>query len=284
MTELRRKMTTDLIVRGRAPRTRQAYLSAVQGLATHYHRSPDRINDEEVQAYLAHLVTERQLAWSSMNVAVSGLRFFYHITLGRERTDFVIPMARRPSKLPEILARTEVARIIGACRNLKHRVLLMTVYATGLRLGEVSRLRVEHIDSERMSTRVEHGKGGHDRYTLLSHRLLTELRSYWRSERPETWLFPSKDTGGPLHPSTIQKFYSRAKQRAGVKKRGGIHALRHAFATHLLENGVDLHTIQLLLGHASIRTTMRYLHLVRQQITKHESPFGLLDISLPGGE
>ncbi len=281
MTRLRKKMIDDLTVRGRAVRTQQAYVGAVEGLAKHYRRPPDRITDDEVQAYLAHLVRERHLAWSSMNVAVHGLRFFYHVTLKRERTDFVIPMARRPSKLPEILSREELERLFSVVRNDKHRAMLMTAYATGMRLGELRHLRVRDIDSDRMAVRVEFGKAGRHRYTLLSPRLLSELRDYWRRHRPPTWLFPSSATGEPLNPTTIQKTYTRAKQQASIRKQGGIHSLRHAFATHLLENGVDLHTIQRLLGHATIRTTMRYLHLARQAITQHASPFELLDTPAP---
>src|SRR3990172_2306827 len=255
MGELRDRMHHDMVVRGLAESTRESYLAAVAGLAKFYHRSPDRLAQREVEVYLVHLAEERKLAWNTRSLITNGLRFFYHTTLGRQRMDFAIPRPKAPAKLPEIVTREEVARILSRPANRKHRVLLMTGYAAGLRVSELVRLRVTDLDSDRMTIRVEQGKGGQDRYTLLSPRLLEELRAYWRDARPQSWLFPSEREDAPVSISCVQRVYRRAKREAGVHKRGGVHALRHAFATHLLESGTDLHTIQRLLGHRHLSTT-----------------------------
>ena len=276
MTELRRRMDDDMLARGFADRTRESYLWAVTGLARFYHRSPDQISDDEIQAYLVHLIRDRQRSWSTCNIVVHGLRFLYHTTLKRGRTTFCIPSPRQPGTLPAILSREEVARLIAHAPNPKHRTILLTIYAAGLRLNEALHLRLTDIDSARMTIRVGQGKGGKDRYTVLSRRLLAELRDYWRLARPRTWLFPSPATGLPLHPTALQRAYHRAKLRAGIKKPGGIHGLRHAFATHLLEAGVDIHTIQRLLGHGYISTTTRYFQLTRHTQIGPDSPLDLL--------
>lgn len=277
MSTLRARMIDDLTVRGLAPSTREAYVAAVARLAQFHRRSPDEITDQEVQAYLVHLTREKGQAWSTINVKVAGLRFFYHVTLGRDSTEFSIPSARQPSRLPQILSREEVSRLFAKTSNAKHRALLMTTYAAGLRVSEVVRLRVRDIDSDRRMIRVENGKGGQDRYTILSDRLLDQLREYWRLQRPWPYLFPGVNSAGPLSRESAARIYQDAKHRAGITKRGGIHALRHAFATHLLEMGTDLYTIQRLLGHRSIRTTTRYLHLARKTLTARPSPLDLLE-------
>jgi site-specific recombinase XerD len=221
---------------------------------------------------------ERKLAWSSCNVVLHGLRFFYYQTLERDHMTFAIPLPRQPSKLPEILSQEEIRRLFDMIDNPKHRALLMTTYAAGLRVSEVVRLRVSDIDSDRGMIRVDQGKGAQDRYTLLSKRLLQELRRYWRIDRPRPWLFPSRRLNGPLSISCAQRLYIAARRRAGIAKQGGIHALRHAFATHLLEAGTDLHTIQRLLGHRHISTTMRYFHLAQRTLMANRSPLDLLEI------
>ena len=281
MTELRRRMDDDMVVRGMAVRTRETYLAAVKGLAKHYRRSPDQISDEEVQAYLLHLIRDRHRSWNTCHTVVHGLRFLYHTTLKRDRTTFSIPSMRQPGKLPAILSREEVERILAHATNLKHRTMLMTIYAAGLRLNEALHLRVTDVDSARMTIRVEQGKGGKDRYTVLSRRLLDALRAYWKSGRPSSWLFPSQETGEPLHPTALQRAYQQAKLHAGITKPGGIHGLRHAFATHLLEAGVDLHTIQRLLGHKDLNTTSRYIQLTRHTEMGADSPLDLLERFAP---
>lgn len=277
MSELRRRMDDDMVLRGMAERTRESYLGAVARMARFYRRSPDQLTEGEVQAYLLHMIREKKLSWSTCNIAVSGLRFLYHVTLKRDRTQFSIPLPQQPSQLPEILSREEVLRLIHAAPFRKHRTLLATTYAAGLRVSEVVRLKITDIDSDRMTLRVEQGKGAKDRYTLLSPRLLEEMREYWRECRPVRWLFPALRSPHPLHISTAQKIYTAAKLRAGITKRGGIHALRHAFATHLLEAGTDLHTIQRLLGHGHITSTQRYFHLAHPTLMATPSPLDLLD-------
>jgi site-specific recombinase XerD len=269
-------MHHDMVVRGLAKRTHESYLAAVTGLTRFYDRSPDRLTQREIEAYLVHLAEERKLAWNTRSLVINGLRFFYHTTLGRKQMAFAIPRPKTPARLPEILSREEVARILSRPTNSKHRVLLMTAYAAGLRVSELVRLRVNDLDSDRMTIRVEQGKGGQDRYTLLSPRLLEELRRYWRSTRPQPWLFPSQRGQRPVSISCAQRVWGRAKREARVTKRGGIHALRHAFATHLLEAGTDLHTIQRLLGHRHISTTMVYFHLARKTLAEQPSPLDLL--------
>lgn len=277
MGALRTRMENDLIVRGMAARTREAYVGAVSRLAQFYRRSPAQLTDREVQAYLLHLIQERKLSWSTCNIAANGFRFLYHITLGRKPIEFCIPAAKQSQRLPEILSRAEVQRLLEATGNRKQRALLVTTYAAGLRVSEVVALQLTDLDAARSSLRIQQGKGAKDRYSLLSPRLLEELRAYWREYRPVRWLFPARGGRKPLDVSSAQKIYYAAKQRAGLTKQGGIHALRHAFATHLLEAGTDLHTIQRLLGHGHISSTMRYLHLARPALMAPGSPLDLLD-------
>jgi len=277
MTELRRRMDNDMVVRGMAAKTRAAYLGAVAGLARYYRRSPDQISADEVQAYLLELLQVRKRAWSTVNIAVHGMRFLYHVTLKHDHVTFSIPAGRQPGKLPHILSTEDVRRILAATTNARHHAMLATTYAAGLRVSELVHLRVTDIDSARMTIRVEQGKGAKDRYTLLSVRLLDELRTYWRQARPPIWLFAARGTDQPADPSGIQRAYTAAKRRAGVTKRGGIHGLRHAFATHLLEAGVDVPTIQRLLGHRALSTTSRYFHLAHPTLLAHRSPLDLLD-------
>jgi site-specific recombinase XerD len=225
------------------------------------------------------MLREEQLAWSTCGIAVHAFRFLYHTTLQRPAPTFTVPGPRQPQKLPEILRAEEIRRVIEHTTNRRQRALLATTYAAGLRVSELVHLRVRDIDAQRMSLRVEQGKGGKDRYTLLSARLLEELRAYWRAYRPPgEWLFPSRGGQRPMDVTTVQKIYMAAKLRARVTKRGGIPALRHAFATHLLEAGIDLHTIQRLLGHGSIASTTRYLHLARRALLGTSSPLEWLDL------
>jgi site-specific recombinase XerD len=278
MSALRKQLEADLVLRGYSPRTREAYVGAVAGLAKHYGRSPERINREEIKQYLLYLLQERKLSASSCNVAASGLQFFYRVTLKQSELECVLPRPKLPSRLPHILSREEVARLIGSTENLKHRAMLMSAYGAGLRVSELCHLRVGDIDSSRMAIRVEQGKGAKDRYTLLSERLLGELRRYWLAHRPKRWLFPGKGaTEVPIAVITAQRIFGSAKERAGIAKDCGIHALRHAFATHLLEAGVDVHTIQRLMGHGHIGSTLRYFHLADRHLAATPSPLELLE-------
>lgn len=281
MGALRKQMDGDLVVRGMSIRTREAYLGAVAGLAKYYGRRPDRITQQEVQNYLLYLIEERKLAWSSCNIVAQGLKFFYRVTLKRPEAQFAIPRARQPQKLPQILSREEIMALIENTADLKHRAILMTAYGAGLRLNEICHLKLTDIDSKRMTIRVEQGKGAKDRYTLLSPCLLAELRRYWQFYRPKVWLFTNRHGLEPISDGTVQKIYHHAKVRARIAKEGGIHSLRHAFATHLLEGGVDIHTIQRLLGHGHISTTLRYFHLARKHLIGTPSPLELLQAAAP---
>jgi len=278
MGDLRTRMDKDMIVRGMAGRTREAYLAQVAGLAKFYRRSPAEITRQEVQGYLLHLLEERKLSYSTCNQAAHAIRFLHRVTLGRDRAQFCIPAPRVPQRLPEILSREEIQRLFECATNPKHRALLMIAYGAGLRVSEVVNLQVTDIDSDRMTIRVEQGKGMKDRYTLLPKRLLTELRHYWSNARPKLLLFPNaRDASRPMDTTSVQRAFYQAKERAKITKRCGIHGLRHAFATHMLEAGRDLRTIQLLLGHGHISTTMRYLQLARGTLAANVSPLDCLD-------
>jgi site-specific recombinase XerD len=264
-------MQHDLVVRGMSPRTQEAYLAAVAGLAKHYQQRPDGLSDQQVEEYIRHLIEQRHLAPNSVRIAVFGLRFFYLVTLNRPA--LTLPLPKGAKKLPEVLSREEVTRLLAHTATLRERALLMTTYGGGLRVSEVVRVRISDIDAQRDLLRVEQGKGRKDRYTLLGPRLLAELRHYWQVYRPASpWLFPQRGKAAPMAVETAQKIYYAAKHRAGITKGGGIHALRHSFATHLLEAGTDLPTLQRLLGHDSVTTTMRYVHVTQQRVAAQGSP------------
>ena len=222
------RMDNAMLVRGMAERTREAYRAAVVRLARHYRRPPDQLSPQEVQAYLVHMLRDEKLAWSTCSIAVHAFRFLYHTTLGRRAATFPIPGAKQPQRLPESLSPGEVRRLLESTATRKQRALLATTYGAGLRVSEVVRLQLHHLDAARGSLRVEQGKGAKDRDTLLSPRLLAELRAYWREYRPTRCLFPGRDGKQPMNVSTAQQCYTAAKQRAGFTKRGGIQALRHA--------------------------------------------------------
>lgn len=278
-TPLRQQMDNAMVLRGFAQRTRGSYLAAVTGLARYYHRQPDLLTSEDVQAYLLHLIVERTLAYSSVNQAASACRFLYGKVLQRPQDRFDIPMAKVPNTLPRILSREEVSRLFEHAANLRARALLMTTYAAGLHVSEVCALQLADIESapDRMCIKVRQGKGARDRYTMLSPALLETLRDYWRYHRSSIWLFPNSSGTGPIDLKMAQRMYCAARDRAGLGSRGGIHTLRHCFATHLLESGVDIHTIQRLLGHGHLSTTMRYFHLAHHKLTGTTSPLELLD-------
>lgn len=278
MSALRQRMIDAMVLRGFSVRTRECYVACVRALAKHYGQSPDRLDVPAIQAYLLHLINERKLAYASVNQAACAIRFLFRVVLGQPDTAFEIPMAKVPKRLPQILTREEVSRLLEGAHDLRARTLLTTTYAAGLRLSEVCHLQVSDIESspERMCLKVRQGKGGKDRYTLLSPRLLDILRLYWRSARPRRWLFTNRTGDVPIDPCSAQRMYHAARQAAGIAHQGGIHCLRHAFATHLLEGGVDIHTIQRLLGHGHLSTTLRYFHLAQAHLTSTTSPLELL--------
>lgn len=281
MTPLREKMLNDLRLRNLAENTHKSYLQSVTGLARYYRRSPDQLSVQEVQDYLLYLSQERHLSWKSCNTIRHGLRFFYQITLDRPTTQFYLPCAKEPVKLPQILSHEEIVRLFTVTTNRKHRALLMTTYSAGLRASEVTRLRVTDIDSTRGCIRVEQGKGSKDRYVPLAPRLLIPLRAYWREQRPPHWLFPGSLIDQPMSRDAAWHIYVKARDRAGITKAGGLHLLRHCFATHLLEAGTELVVIQRLLGHTSIRSTLLYLHLAQERTAATTSPLELLEFPTP---
>jgi site-specific recombinase XerD len=278
MSELRQRMDDAMVLRGFALRTRETYLNCVAALAKHYHCSPDRLGADQIQAYLLYLIQQRKLAYASVNQAACAFRFLFGQVLQQRKIWLDIPMAKVPKRLPVVLSRDEIRRLFAACADLRTSTVLMTTYAAGLRVSEVCALQTGDIESapDRMCLKVRQAKGGKDRYTLLSPKLLDALRRYWHTCRPQLWLFPNKAGDGPMFDQTAQRMYRAVCDRAGLTHFAGIHTLRHSFATHLLEAGVDLHTIQRLLGHGHISTTMRYLHLARSRLTDTTSPLELL--------
>lgn len=262
MTPLRQKMIDAMYVRGMSPRTHRSYLSAVTDLAKYYHRSPDQMSGEELQAFFLYLVKERHLSSATCRLYLNALRFFYLHVLNRDSFGVRLQVPKREQRIPELLMRSEVAKILNASTNIKHRMLLTLCYGCGLRVGEVVALQVRHIDGERRLLRVEQGKGAKDRAVILAPTLLQCLREYWHLLRPPNWLFPSRDVTSPLSIATAQKTFQKAKQCAAIQKIGGIHSLRHAYATHQLEDGMPIHQLQRLLGHQNIQSTLRYAHWV----------------------
>jgi len=282
MTTLRQQFIRELVIRGTSPRTQESYVAAVYGLAKHYHQAPDQIGEEQLKDYLFYLAQERKLAPASLNLAVCALRSFYQLVLQRpiEKVRLSLPWVAKAVHRPRVYSVEELEKLLTVgCRHPKHRAFLMTVYGAGLRLNEACHLKPAHIDSARMQIRVEQGKGRKDRYTLLSPRLLQELRSYWKICRPSGWVFPaSRNPQQPMLDGTAASIFKHAIRRAGLPNKGGIHSLRHSFATHLLEAGVEITVVQRLLGHSSISTTVTYLHVRRERVSQIQSPLQLLDL------
>ena len=278
MGRLRDRMVHDMDVRNFAPRTIESYVDGVKGLAKYYGRPPDQLSDEEVRRYLLYVRVERKLSPSTCNQIRCALKFFYEVTVRRPHAALTVPPMRMAQKLPQILSRQEVERIIEATGTLRDRVLLMATYGGGLRVSEVVGLRAADIDEERGVIRVEQGKGRKDRYTALADRLLREIGRYYQVYGPpEHWVFPQRsDKSKHVDIASAQKIYTTAKRRAGVTKQGGIHSLRHGFATHSLEAGVDLATLGRMLGHNSVSTTMRYLHTTTKRVSVQISPLDRL--------
>jgi len=269
-------MIDDLRLRNRSARTIKTYIACVAHFARHFQKSPELLGPEEIRQYQVYLVNERHVSWSHFNQAVCALRFLYRHTLGRDWVVVHIPFPRQPKKLPVVLSQAEVQCFLPAIKKLKYRVILMTAYGAGLRLSEVTNLQVSDIDSQRMMIRVRQGKGQKDRYVMLSPTLLALMRSYWRSERPKTWLFPGRTPTLPLEVSSVQRACRQAGLDAGLTKRVTVRMLRHCFATHLLEAGTNVRVIQSLLGHRSLTTTQRYTHVSAQTVHATPSPLEFL--------
>lgn len=255
-----------------APKTHKSYLSYIKSLSAYYKQPADQLTNDQIQDYLLHCIQEKKMAWASCNVLFCSLKKFYQGFLGRDKAGFSIPPRPRSHQLPMLLSREEVGSILKATGNLKHQALLTLIYGSGLRVSEAVRLQAEHIDSKKMLLRIDQSKGRKDRYTVLSKHSLELLRDYWRAYQPGKWLFFAGDKNKPMPSETAQKIYYLAKQKAGVTRGRGIHTLRHCFASHALEQGVQLFILKRWLGHASIKTTCMYLHASPEMLLNSASP------------
>jgi integrase/recombinase XerD len=271
LSPLRRRMTEDMTVRNLAATTQQSYLHHVKKFSRHFGHSPDRLGLAQVHEYQVHLVS-RGVSWGGLNLAVCALRFFFGVTLGRTGLPERIPYARQPHRLPVVLSMDEVVQFLEAVPGVRNRADLTTAYAAGLRAAETARLKIADIDSRRGVIRVEQGKGGKDRYVMLSLQLLGFLRTYYGLTHPKIWLFPGRDANRQLDPQTLNLACAIAREAAGLDKRVTVHTLRHSFATHLLENGTDIRIIQVLLGHSNLTTTARYAQVATRTIANTISP------------
>lgn len=282
MTPLRQRMLEDMQVRNLSPHTQRAYIENVARFARHFGRSPVELGPEEIRSYQVYLTRERKLAPSSLGIAVCALRFLYKITLKQPWSfDDLIPAPKKPRRLPVVLSPDEVVRALDCVTTPKHRAVLTTCYAAGLRISEAVHLRPTDVDSRRMVLRIEQGKGQRDRYVMLSPMLLAVLRDWWRLSRPTTWLFPGDRPDHPLGRAAVEQACHRAHRRARLTKPLTPHVLRHCFAVHLLEAGTDVRTIQLLLGHRSLETTARYLRIATTKVCATTSPLDLLPRPVP---
>jgi integrase/recombinase XerD len=276
MGQLRDRMEEDLKLGGYSPSTRKIYLLYARQFAGFHQRSPAEMSEPEIRQYLLHLVEERKVSGQTFRQVRAGLRFLYAVTLRRPVEVEHLAIPRRQRRLPEVLSGTEVAALLAAIRSLKYRGIVMSMYAAGLRVSEACCLRAEDIDAKRRVILVRTAKGGRDRYTLLSERLLVFLRDYWRRARPHEWLFPGHTPAGHTSPATVRRVFQQALAASGSTKQLTSHALRHSFATHLLESGVDITVVQLLLGHASLRATEVYTHISLEHLGRTRSPLDLL--------
>jgi len=277
MTPLRQRMLEDMRLRNLSPHTQKSYVLQVAQFARYFKQSPEMLGPEDIRTYQLYLTNEKKLATGSITIAIAALRFLYNTTLCRDwPLDKLIPMPKRPKKLPIILSPEEVLRFLDGVGHIRHRTILTTCYAAGLRLSEAVSLKPGHIDSQRMVIRVEQGKGQKDRYVMLSPRLLNILRDWWRIEKPKEWLFPGEFPATHISKEAVQQACPEARRLSGITKPVTPHSLRHAFAVHLLENGTDVRSIQLLLGHRSLETTARYLRMAVTKVCSATSPLDLL--------
>ena len=285
MTSLRQRMVEDMQIRHLSPSTQRSYVEHVARFARHFGQSPALLGPDAIRAYQIYLTNEKQLAPTSLVVTVAALRFLYTVTLQKTwAVKATIPAPKRPQILPVVLSPAEVAQFLACVSAPKHRTILTTCYAAGLRISEAVRLAVSAVDSQRMVLRIEQGKGQKDRYVMLSPTLLAVLRDWWRVSRSRPWLFPGDRPGCPITTHSVNKACQLAQRRCGIPKPITPHSLRHAFAVHLLEAGTDLRTIQLLLGHRSLATTARYLRLATTKVCATVSPLDVLPHPAPADD
>jgi site-specific recombinase XerD len=278
MNKLRDQMLVDLQLSGAKPNTQKSYLREVDNLAKYFNRSPEELGEAELKEYLLYLIKERHLSEGTFRFYVAALKFLYRTTLKREWMVEKIKHPRAQRKLPIVLDLSEVQSLFTVTTNLKHKAILMITYSSGLRASETARLKITDIDSKRMTVRIAQGKGGKDRYSILSQTTLELLREYWKKYHPKEWLFPGAKEKDHISTNSIQQLFYKAKKRAGITKPASVHTLRHSFATHLIEAGTSLHHVQLLLGHRSPTTTTVYLHVSRLNLAQVTSP---LDKAIP---
>lgn len=282
MTPLRQRMTEDMQVRNLALNTQMAYLQQVSLFARHFNKTPELLGPEDIRTYQVYLTNEKKVSPGSVLIAVAALRFLYKVSLKKDWTlEDVIPAPKKPQKLPVVLSPEEVLHFLSCVGSTKHRAILTTCYAAGLRISEAVRLKPTDIDSQRMVIRVDQGKGQKDRYVMLSPKLLETLRSYWRAVRPKDCLFEGRVSGQPINRNAVELACKKARRLSGIRKPITPHSMRHAFAVHLLESGTDVRTIQLLLGHRSLATTARYLRIATSKVCSTSSPLDLLPRPIP---
>lgn len=282
MTSLRQRMTEDMQVRNLAPNTQTSYVQQVSLFARYFNKSPEVLGPEDIRTYQVYLTNEKKLAPGSVLIAVAALRFLYKVSLKKDWIfEDVIPAPKKPQTLPIILSPEEVLQFLECVGHTKHRAILTTCYAAGLRISEAVRLTLPDIDSARMVIRVDQGKGRKDRYVMLSPKLLEILRNWWRVEKPKQWLFPGDIPGQHISKDAVEQACQKARRRCPIPKPTTPHSLRHAFAVHLLESGTDVRTIQLLLGHRSLATTARYLRIATSKVCSTTSPIDLLPRPIP---
>ena len=279
VSPLRRRMIEDMTIRKFAPRTQEGYIRAVKNFSAFLGASPDKASFEDVRRYRLHLASSG-VGVPTINHSLTALRFLFMVTLRQPDVVIHVPFVREPRRLPVVLSPEEVARLLEAAPSLKYRAALSVAYGAGLRASEVVSLKIADIDSARMVIRVEQGKGGKDRYVMLSPQLLRILRSYWRLARPQRWMFPGRDEDRALDPTVLHAACRSARSAAGLSKQVTVHTLRHSFATHLLENGADVRIIQVLLGHASLASTARYTQVATKTISNTPSPLDRLRLEI----
>ena len=261
MSELRNKMIMDMKLKGLSSGTIKHYTQSVINFSKFYKKSPALLGEEEIKKYLYHCITEKKLKKTTVRIHYSALKFLYSVTLDRPNEIRRIPRMKDDKSLPSVFSREEVKNILDVTHNIKHKALLMLIYSSGLRANKAATLKISDIDSSNMKIFVNKGKGNKDRYTILSKIALNILRTYWKEYKPQEYLFPGSIKGNPITTRTIELVIKDSLKKAGIKKKGSVHTLRHSFATHLLEDGTDIFYIQKLLGHSNISTTTIYLHL-----------------------
>jgi integrase/recombinase XerD len=283
MTPLRQRFTQDMQLRNYAPRTISVYVSAVARFAQHFNRSPELLDASAVREYQLHLLSQKA-SWCRFNQIVSALRLLYSLTLRRPDVVEMVPYGKKPKPLPSVLSTDEVARLFCVVKNPRDLMILQATYAAGLRVSEVVRLQIGDIDSSRMTLHVRCAKGRKDRFVPLSAVLLDRLRDYWRRYRPKLWLFPGGRPGDHLSAANVQRMCARVVRACGIGKKASMHTLRHSYATHLLEGGTDLATLQKLLGHNQLSTTLIYTHVGQSHLQRTLSPLDTLPLPAPDRE